>query len=53
MDSTPFNKAENQVKHLMVWCDNLSIVALLANPILHSGTKHMELDLYFIQENVL
>lgn len=53
MDSIPFNRAENQVKHLMVWCDNISIVALLANPILHSRTKHMELDLYFIQENVL
>ena len=36
-----------------VWCDNLSTVGLSANPILHSKTKHMKLDLYFVQEKVL
>lgn len=31
-----------------VYCDNLSAVLLAANPILHSRTKHFELDLYFV-----
>ena len=26
---------------------------LVANPILHARTKHIELDLYFVRENVL
>ena len=34
-------------------CDNLNILTLSANPIIHSRTKHMELDLYFVREKVL
>ena len=30
-----------------VYCDNLSTVALSHNPVLHSRTKHMELDIFF------
>lgn len=37
----------------MIWCDNLSTVAMSENPILHSRTKHIELDLYFVHEKVL
>ena len=37
----------------VMWCDNLSIVLLSANPILHARTKHIELDLYFVREKVL
>jgi len=37
----------------VLWCDNLSTVSLTANPILHSKTKHMELDMYFVREQVL
>lgn len=36
----------------IVYCDNLSTVMLSANPILHSRTKHVELDLYFVREKV-
>lgn len=36
-----------------IWCDNLSTVALTANPILHARTKHIELDMHFIREKVL
>lgn len=36
-------------KPLML-CDNLSTVLLIANPILHARTKHLELDLYFVRE---
>ncbi|KAL6314759.1 hypothetical protein AAG906_027107 [Vitis piasezkii] len=37
----------------VIWCDNISIVSLSANPVLHSRTKHMELDLYFVREKVM
>jgi len=37
----------------LVHCDNLSVVLLAANPVLHSKTKHMEIDLYFVRELVL
>lgn len=35
-----------------VFCDNLSTVLLSANPVMHSRTKHIELDLYFVREKV-
>ncbi|PNX81433.1 retrovirus-related Pol polyprotein from transposon TNT 1-94 [Trifolium pratense] len=33
--------------------DNLSTVALAHNPILHSRTKHMELDIDFVRDKVI
>lgn len=30
----------------------MSAIALSANPILHSKTKHMDLDIYFVRELV-
>lgn len=36
-----------------LYCDNLSIVALSHNPVLHAKTKHMELDIFFQREKVL
>ena len=47
--------SELQVKHTtpVVFCDNMGIVALAHNPVLHSRTKHMELDLFFVREKVL
>jgi len=46
---------ELKVSHAspVILCDNTSIVALAHNPVLHSRTKHMELDLFFVQEKVL
>lgn len=32
----------------ILWCDNLSVIHLSINPILHSKTKHVELDIYFV-----
>jgi len=37
----------------VVYCDNLSTVQLSHNPILHSRTKHMELDIFFVRDKVL
>lgn len=36
-----------------LWCDNLSTVALSANPVFHSRSKHFELDLHFVRERVI
>ena len=38
---------------LSVFCDNISIVLLAANPVLHNRTKHFELDLYFVRDKVI
>lgn len=44
------------VKHLHCPCvysdDNLSVVHLCANPMLHSRTKHMEIDLHIVHDQV-
>ena len=37
----------------VIYCDNQSIVTLSHNPVLHSRTKHMELDIFFVREKAL
>lgn len=37
----------------LVLCDNQSAVMLAHNPIMHSRTKHMEIDLFFVREKVI
>lgn len=37
----------------VLWCDNMSTIALSANPVQHSKTEHFELDLYFVREKVI
>ncbi|MCH93029.1 retrovirus-related Pol polyprotein from transposon TNT 1-94 [Trifolium medium] len=34
-------------------CDNISSVSLAHNPVLHSRTKHIELDIHFVREKTL
>lgn len=36
----------------LILCEILSVVLLTANPILHSRTKHFELDPYFVRDKV-
>lgn len=36
-----------------IYCDNQSTVAMAHNHVLHSRTKHMEIDLFFVREKVL
>ena len=37
----------------VIFCDNMSTVALAQYPVMHSRTKHMELDLFFVREKVM
>ncbi|KAE8667725.1 hypothetical protein F3Y22_tig00112383pilonHSYRG00494 [Hibiscus syriacus] len=36
----------------VVWSDNTSTIAMSANPVYHSRTKHVELDIHFVRERV-
>ncbi|MCH85062.1 histone deacetylase, partial [Trifolium medium] len=36
-----------------IYCDNQSAVLLAHNPVLHSRTQHMEIDVFFVREKVL
>ena len=37
----------------VIWCDNVSAIALSANPIFHSHTKYIEVDYHYVHEKVL
>ncbi|KAL6348021.1 hypothetical protein AAG906_037750 [Vitis piasezkii] len=39
--------------HPIAWCDNLGAHALAHNPVYHSRTKHIEVDVHFIREKIL
>ncbi|MCH80541.1 retrovirus-related Pol polyprotein from transposon TNT 1-94, partial [Trifolium medium] len=41
------------IKVPQIFCDNPSAVSLAHNPVLHSRTKHMELDIFFVREKVM
>ncbi|KAL5827944.1 hypothetical protein ACOSQ3_019789 [Xanthoceras sorbifolium] len=36
----------------IVWCDNMGVNALALNPVYHSRTKHVEIDVHFIREKI-
>ncbi|GJV00189.1 ribonuclease H-like domain-containing protein [Tanacetum coccineum] len=36
----------------LVYCDNVSAVYMLANPIQHQCTKHIEIDIHFVRDMV-
>jgi hypothetical protein len=37
----------------VLWCDNVSALALASNPVYHARTKHIEVDYHFVREKVL
>nr|GEY49544.1 copia protein [Tanacetum cinerariifolium] len=36
----------------MVYCDNVSVVYMSANPVQHQQTKHIEIDIHFVRDMV-
>ena len=36
----------------VLFCDNLSAIALSFNPVQHQRTKHIEIDVHFVRERV-
>ena len=37
----------------VIWCDNLSAIELAHNPVFHSRTKHIEIDIHYVRNKVL
>ncbi|KAH9722711.1 Disease resistance-like protein DSC1 [Citrus sinensis] len=37
----------------VIWCDNMSATKLAKNPVYHSRTKHIELNMHFVRDKVL
>jgi hypothetical protein len=37
----------------VLWCDNVSALALASNPVYHAHTKHIEVDYHFVREKVV
>ncbi|GAU51268.1 hypothetical protein TSUD_412550 [Trifolium subterraneum] len=37
----------------VLWCDNLSAKALASNPVMHARSKHIEIDMHYIRDQVL
>lgn len=37
----------------ILWYDNLSALALAANPVFHGRKKHIEIDYHFVREQVV
>lgn len=37
----------------ILWCDNLSAKALASNPVMHARSKHIEIDVHYVRDQVL
>lgn len=39
--------------HILIMCDNSSVMNISKNPIMHSGTKNIAIKYHFLKENVV
>uniref|UniRef100_A0A803QF80 Uncharacterized protein n=1 Tax=Cannabis sativa TaxID=3483 RepID=A0A803QF80_CANSA len=37
----------------VIWVDNQKALALAANPVFHARSKHIEIDLHFVRDQIL
>ncbi|KAL4290424.1 hypothetical protein GQ457_14G023700 [Hibiscus cannabinus] len=37
---------------IKLWCNNTSVVSIAANPVLHTKTKQVDLDLHFVRKRI-
>ena len=37
----------------VLWCDNMGPLSLAENSVFHAKTKHIEIDVHFVRENIL
>nr|XP_028960004.1 uncharacterized protein LOC108174058 [Malus domestica] len=37
----------------LIYCDNISAIALSTNPVFHARSKHIEIDYHFVRERVI
>ena len=42
----------SQAQAPSLWCDNICVTYLFANPIFHRQMKHVEVDYHFVRERV-
>ena len=35
-----------------IWCDNTGAASLAQNPVFHTRTKHIEIDVHFVKEKI-